>query len=265
MQQVRKLDLQALAEAVLLQRQERMNDSGPGLRGLGSARFQVSSTQLHIANAQIRDGKTDDFVNRIIHFAYDRHLAISWNVASLHSAPDTIPTLLSHGFRVNETLRLMGRIGGLIQLPPQPGVTVDLVASINEMQEYERISAWGFNDIEHPSSERLLVKGRERWDEQQARWYQYYVGKLNGVIAGGAYISLWERVPTIYGVVTAPPARRHSIAAQVMYRLVQDTLQLGYPWTCLYVRVENPAENLYQLLGYTFLFEMTTLHWGAVA
>jgi ribosomal protein S18 acetylase RimI-like enzyme len=104
----------------------------------------------------------------------------------------------------------------------------------------------------------IAMRGHERWEEQNAQWYSYYLGRYRSEPAGGAYVSLWERVPTIYGVVTAPPYRRQGIAAHVMVRLVAETLIRGFPWTCLYVAKGNPARGLYDSLGYTYLLELTT-------
>jgi GNAT superfamily N-acetyltransferase len=145
---------------------------------------------------------------------------------------------------------------------PTPGVTVTAITTIDQMEDYERISSWGFNLLPNPSYDHVVLRGRERWDEQQARWYQYYLGLLDGQPAGGAYVSLWERVPTIYGVVTSPPARNRGVAGQVMRHLVRDILGQGHPWTCLYVAHGNPAENLYVSLGYTALRQLTTYQWG---
>ena len=257
------MDLRDLTDAVLLQRQERMNDAGPSLRGIGTARFQLSGSVLTVSMAQIRPNKAEELVARVMRFARERWLAVTWLYYSNYDDPALGSTLVNNGFRRRETLRLMGRIGQLVtQHQPEPGVTVAPIMTIEEMQTYERISSWGFNNQPAPSQDHIVMRGRERWDEQQAQWYQYYLGRSNGEPAGGAYVSLWERVPTIYGVVTAPPLRGRGVAAHVMTRLVRDTLARGFPWTCLYVALDNPAERLYTSLGFTFLLEQTTLQWG---
>lgn len=257
------MDLKALTDAVLVQRQERMNDSGPALRGIGSARFQVSGSLISVSAAQPRAGKADEMVSRIVRFARERWLAVSWVYLRDRDDPQLLAALRTNSFQARETLRLMGCIGMLHESPfASPEVNVGPIRNIEEMQAYERISSWGFNHQPAPSREHIIMRSRERWDEQQAQWYQYYLGRFKGEPGGGAYVSLWERVPTIYGVVTAPPARGNGVAGRVMTRLVNDTLARGFPWTCLYVALGNPAEQLYSSLGYTFLLEQTTFQWG---
>lgn len=257
------VDLQALAEAVLVQRQERMTDHGPPLRGIGTARYQMNGSSIQVSAPLVRPGRAHEMVDRIIRYARERWYAISWTVTADRDDPTLSDALRQQGFTVRETLKLMGRIGPLSDLARStPDITVGPVRIIEEMQAYERISSWGFSHQPNPSQDHVVMRGRERWDEQHARWYQYYLGRLRGEPASGAYVSLWERVPTIYGVVTLPSARNQGVAGQVMRYLVHDTLALGFPWTCLYVAVGNPAENLYRSLGYIPLFEQTTFQWG---
>lgn len=257
------MDLQALAAAVLVQRQERMTDHGPPLRGIGTAHYQMNGNSIQVSAQMVRPGKASEMVERIIRYARERWYAISWTVTAGRDDPHLPDALRQQGFTVRETLKLMGRIGPLVEMAQAAnGVIAGPVRTIEEMQAYERISSWGFSHQPNPSPDHLVLRGRERWDEQQARWYQYYLGRLHGEPVGGAYVSLWERVPTIYGVVTLPTARNQGVAGQVMRYLVQDTLALGFPWTCLYVAVGNPAENLYRSLGYLPLLEQTTFQWG---
>lgn len=253
------VDLQALTDAVILQRQERMIDSGPSLRGIGSAHFQHSGTLLYVGGITAKPGKEQEMVARVIRYAISHWMTISWTVIAEREDHAIAKALQQAGFSVYESLRMMGRIGPLVE--PQhhlSDIAVKPVTSIEEMQEYERISAWGFNNQTNVSREYLSLRARERWHEQQSQWYQYYAGKIQDIIISGAYVSLWERVPTIYGVVTAPTARNRGVAGQVMVRLVEDTLTRGFPWTCLYVAVGNPAEQLYRNLGYTPLLHLTT-------
>jgi GNAT superfamily N-acetyltransferase len=257
------VDLSSLAQTVITQRRERMHDAGPALRGVGSAYFQFNGGMLLVGEAQVRPGKGEEMVERVIRFARERWLAISWTVLQSQDSPELRQALAHQGFVHRETLRLMGRVGGLITPAPQPAeVMVQTVTSIAMMQQYERISSWGFNHQEHLSPEYVQMRARERWDEQESRWYQYYLGFLNGNPASGAYVSLWEQVPTIYGVATIPPARRQGVAGWVLRVLVQDVLRLGFPWSCLYVAAGNPAQLLYESLGFTPLLEQTTLQWG---
>jgi GNAT superfamily N-acetyltransferase len=257
------VNLTALAEAVLVQRRERMNDAGPSLRGAGTAFFQVSGGTLLVGAAQPRPGKAEELIDRVNRFARERWLAVQWTITHGRDDPQLHAALLERQYTLRETLRLMGCIGELIPAErPAPDVTVASVATLQEMQTYERISSWSFNHQQHPTLDHVLARGRERWDEQNARWYQYYLGRLRGEPVSGAYVSLWERVPTIYGVATTPPARRHGVAGHVLRLLVRDTLAMGFAWTCLYVAVGNPAELLYKSLGFTPLLEQSTYQWG---
>ena len=259
------MNLTALTETVLAQRQERMHDVGPSLRGVGSARFQLSGGTLMVGYAQPRAGKIDEFIERINRYARDRWLAVQWTITRGRDDAQMEAALIAHRYTLRETLRMMGEIGELV--PPQqplPNVRVTPATTLAQMQSYERISSWSFGHQPNPSLDHLLVRGRERWEEQQARWYQYYLGYLNGEPVSGAYVSLWERVPTIYGVATLPAARQRGVAGQVLRELVHATLLSGYNWTCLYVTLGNPAENLYRSLGFTALLEQSTYHWGDV-
>jgi GNAT superfamily N-acetyltransferase len=255
--------LATLAEAVLTQRRERMNDAGPSLRGAGTAHFQLSGGMLLVNSAQPRPGKADEMIERINRFARERWLAVQWTFTHGRDDPQLEAALTKQQYYTRETLRLMGCIGELL---PATHVTPDIIvapiATLQEMQTYERISSWGFNHQQHPTQDHVLVRGRERWDEQQAHWYQYYLGRLRGEPVSGAYVSLWERVPTIYGVATIPPARQHGLAGHVLRHLVRETLAMGFAWTCLYVAVGNHAEQLYQSLGFSALLDQTTYQLG---
>ena len=257
------MNLTALSEAVLTQRQERMNDIGPSLRGVGQARYQLSGGTLMVGFAQARPGKADELVERVNRYARDRWLAVQWTITRGYDDSHIEAALVGRRYTVRETLRMMGRVGELVP-PAQPltEVQVTPVSTLAQMQTYERISSWSFGNQPNPSLDHLLVRGRERWDEQQARWYQYYLGYLRGEQVSGAYVSLWERVPTIYGVATFPAARQNGVAGEVLRVLVHDTLQSGYNWTCLYVALGNPAENLYRSLGFTALLEQSSYQWG---
>jgi GNAT superfamily N-acetyltransferase len=258
-----RMNLTALTEAVLTQRQERMTDVGPSLRGVGSARYQLSGGTLMVGYAQVRPGKADELIDRVNRYARDRWLAVQWTYTHGQDDPQIEAALVGRRYTLRETLRLMGKVGELTPPPqPLPHVTAAPVSTMSQMQAYERVSSWSFGHQPNPSLDHLLVRGRERWDEQQARWYQYYLGYLNGEPVSGAYISLWERVPTIYGVATLPAARQQGVAGQVLRYLVHETLLGGYEWTCLYVALGNPAENLYRSLGFTTLLEQSTYHWG---
>ncbi len=257
------MDLSSLAQTMITQRRERMHDAGPSLRGAGSAYFQFNGGMLLVGEAQVRPGKGEEMVERVIRFARERWLAISWTILHGQDSAELRQALAHQGFVHRETLRLMGCIGGLITPSAQPAaVVVQPVKDIAQMQQYERISSWGFNHQEYLSPEYVQMRARERWDEQESRWYQYYLGFLNGNPVSGAYVSLWEQVPTIYGVATIPPARRQGVAGWVLRVLVQDVLRAGFPWSCLYVAAGNPAQMLYESLGFTPLLEQTTLQWG---
>jgi GNAT superfamily N-acetyltransferase len=257
------MDLTALTEAVLAQRQERMTDIGPSLRGVGSARYQLSGGSLMVSYAQPRAGRAEELVERVNRYARDRWLAVQWTITRGRDDPQMEAALIARRYTLRETLRMMGRVGELVP-PAQPltDVRVIPVSTMAQMQSYERISSWSFAHQPNPSLDHLLVRGRERWDEQQARWYQYYLGYVRDEPVSGAYVSLWERVPTIYGVATLPAARQRGVAGQVLRDLVHETLQSGFQWTCLYVALGNPAENLYRSLGFTTLLEQSTYYLG---
>ncbi len=254
--------LEALANAALRQRLDRMVDHGPQLRGVGTAHFQIYGSTLYVCGALPRPGRAEELVTRLLRFARDRLLSISWVHTEQRDDPHILASLLNHGFEVREVLRLMGCIGSLHAVAPhRTDLVVAPITSIEQMEHYERISQWGFSSNPQPTPQQITLRGQERWDEQAAHLYQYYMGWLAGEPVSGAYVSLWERVPTIYGVVTVPPARRTGAAAAVMQHLVRVTLDRGMPWTCLYVAAGNPAQHMYERLGYVPLIEQTTFTW----
>ena len=238
------MDLTALTEAVLSQRQERMTDIGPSLRGVGSARYQLSGGSLMVSYAQPRAGKAEELVERVNRYARDRWLAVQWTITHGRDDPQMEAALIARRYTLRETLRMMGRIGELAP-PPQPltEVRVIPVATMAQMQSYERISSWSFAHQPNPSLDHLLVRGRERWDEQQARWYQYYLGYFRDEPVSGAYVSLWERVPTIYGVATLPAARQRGVAGAVLRALVHETLVSGFKLDVPLCRARQPRRE----------------------
>ncbi len=255
------LTLASLTESVILQRQEKLIDNGPQLRGIGSAKFGQNQFQMQIAGASCQPGKAPELVKRALTFANSHMQNISWTFLPEREDHDIAAALEHEGFAKREDLRLMGKIGEL-NTPkfPAKDVETEPIRSIYDMKEYERIAAWGFNNQQYISNDYLTMRSGERWEEQQSQWYQYYIGKISGQVVSGAYISLWERVPTIYGVVTIPTARGRGAAGSVMIALVKDIIGRGFPWTCLYVALGNPAEKLYTDLGYTFLLTLSTYY-----
>ena len=254
-----------LADATLRQRFDRMVDGGPALRGLGSARFQLHGSTLYVGGVRVRSGRERELIERVVQFARERWLNISWIVTDDRESPGLPGALGMVGFTHRETLRLMGCIGMVQFLPPhRSDLVIAPITSRAQMEQYERISQWGFNDNPYPDAHQVRMRGQERWDEESTQLYHYFMAWINGDPVSGAYVSLWEQVPTIYGVVTIPPARRTGAAALVMHQLVRSTLDRGFPWTCLYVAVGNPAQRLYESLGYTPLLEQSTYIWREV-
>src|SRR5271165_5149924 len=102
----------------MIQRQDRLTDNGPQLRGVGSARFQLYGSVLIVGAVQPRHNRLGELVDRIVRFARERWLSISWTFTPGYDAQQIPEVLQRYGFQLRETLKLMGLIGQSNALPP---------------------------------------------------------------------------------------------------------------------------------------------------
>lgn len=127
------------------------------------------------------------------------------------------------------------------------------------MRVYEYGSRAAFFEDPHPERATVERRAQERMREQQNGWCRYFATLLDGRLVGGCYYTRYEEVPTIMGVYTIPEAQRRGAASALLAHVIAELAASGYGACCLYVRHGNPAERLYERLGFACLLDEYTL------
>jgi GNAT superfamily N-acetyltransferase len=255
------MDTQDIARRILQQRMGRFSDSGPDLSPLGTARFRQEGTRLRVAFASVQPGAAGEVVARVQRHAGRRGMQVQWVVVSAHPGEEELaPALLAACFHPVERLLLMAHAGAVLA-QPNPRIMIEPISAWQTMWHYEYGSRQAFFEDPQPEASIVNQRARERWREQEYGWCRYYVASLDGRMAGGCYVSLWEEIPTIMGVYTVPEARRHGVATALIQRAIADVISPGRTICCLFVKVGNPAERLYREIGFVPLLNEDTYTW----
>jgi GNAT superfamily N-acetyltransferase len=255
------MDPQDVARRILLQRMSRFSDPGPDLAPLGTARFRREGARLRVGFATIAPGAAHDAVWRVQRYAGTCGMQAQWVVTPQRPGEGELASaLIAARFHPLENLLLMAH-AGLIQTPTNPAMAVAPITTWQTMWQYEYGSRQAFFDDPEPATTVVNQRAHERWREQEYGWCRYYSATLDGRMAGGCYISLWEEIPTLMGVYTTPAARRRGVATALIQRAIADVTRPGRDICCLFVKVGNPAERLYRELGFVSLLNEDTYVW----
>jgi GNAT superfamily N-acetyltransferase len=253
--------MQEIAQRILYQRMHRFTDSGPDLAPFGVARYRRDGARLRAGFANLASGRARDAVARMQRYAGVRNMQVEWVVVPQLPGERELPSALSSaGFRCAESLLLMAH-AGLVYAPLNPAVAVAQIGSFQAMWDYEYGSRQSFFDDPEPGHAVVTQRARDRWREQEHGWCHYYAATLDGRMAGGCYVSLWEDVPTLMGVYTLALARGRGVATALIARAVADLAQRNRDVCCLFVKVGNPAERLYRELDFVGLFNEDMYFW----
>ena len=239
-----------MTRRILAQRISRYGDTGPDLSPVGTARFRHDGRRLLVAYAVARPGMAPSLVARVQAYGRQQNMQIHWLVTVEAPGEEELPaSLLAAGFQLDERLILMGRRGAIVA-PVNPGVRIELVTNFDAMRAYEHGSRRSFYDDERPNERMVASRAADRWRQQQQGWYRYYLALLNNRIVGGCYVTLWEDIPTIMGVYTLAEARGQGVATSLLAHVTSEITRSGRDPYCLYVKHDNPAQNLYLRLGF---------------
>jgi len=256
------MDIDGTTRRILYQRMQRYPDTGPDLGLTGTARFRAESGRLRVAFASLRPGTACEAADRVLRFArWQRLFEVQWVVVPQRPGEGELPSALRQTqFELSEDLLLMAH-DGKVEAQVNPAVTVAPITTFEAMWHYEHGSRQSFFDESEPIDVLVEHRARERWREQEHGWSRYYQARLNGDIAGGCYISLFEDVPTLLGVYTLAGARQKGVATAMLVRAVEETIRPGHETCCLFVKHGNPAERLYRQLGFVPLVDEQTYVW----
>lgn len=256
------MDTQEVTRRVVHQRLHRYTDIGPDLAPYGSARFKFDGVRLRVAFATAQQsGAADEIVARVQRYARHRGLQPQWTVMPQRiGEAEFVEALPRAGFALNEALLLMAH-EGYIQAPLNAQVTTQPVGVWDEMWQYEYGSRRSFFDEAHPQDVVVRQRARDRWREQEQGWCRYYIATLEGHPVGGAYVTLFEEIPTIMGVYTVEEARQRGVATALLARTIGEIIRPGRDICCLFVKHGNPAEQLYRQLGFVPLVDELTYNW----
>lgn len=240
------------------QRLQRFPNTVPGLGAAGNVPCRLDGSRLRVAFASAAPGSAPQLVARALAYCDARGYSIQWIVIPAREGEaDLMSALLAHEFELEESQRLMAHEGPLA-VAPNPRIAIAPITTMQAMAEYEVGSRASFFDDPHPMEVLVQRHAQERLREQQNGWYRYFASFLDGRPVGGCYYSRFEPVPTIMGVYTVPEARGHGVATALLAAVVGAILAERYQTCCLYVRIGNPAEDLYKRLGFVPLLDEFT-------
>jgi GNAT superfamily N-acetyltransferase len=252
------MDKADLIARITRQRQQRYFETVPGVERLGEAPYRPDGSRLHIAFATAVPGAAPALVDAVLAYCSQQGLSADWTVIpSRMGEADLEAPLRAHGLRVEEHQRLMAREGP-IAAAPNPRVTVAPIDSLDAMMVYEAGSRASFFFDQAPPREAVERRARQRFDEQARGWCRYVAAYLDNRPVGGCYYTRWEDVPTIIGVYTVQQARRNGVATALVSHVVSTLWSLGSHACCLFVRDGNPAEHIYQRIGFVPLADEFT-------
>lgn len=257
-----RLPTHATLQRIVAQRAQRYTDIGPDLIPLGSARFRQEGSRLLIAYAQLPPDTMSEAIQRIVSYSSLRGMRAIWTIMPEVAGEESLPeALLSHSFTLDERLILMARQGEL-HAQINPSVSISRIETWSAMWAYEHGSRRSFYNEHSPEEGMVTARARERWRQQEMGWYRYYAALLDNQLVGGLYVSMWEDVPTLMGVYTLQSARWQGVATAAIARAIHDLLETGRDTYCLYVKADNPAQQLYDSLGFHTLSIEETYTFG---
>ncbi|HEX6820141.1 MAG TPA: GNAT family N-acetyltransferase [Ktedonobacterales bacterium] len=255
------MDMQEIARRILYQRMHRFTDSGPDLSPFATAKYRRDGGRLRVGFTNLAPGRAHDAVARAQRYTAQRNMQLEWVVVPQLPGEYELPSALAASrFRCIESLLLMVHVG-LVPTALNPAVSVSQIGSFQTMWEYEYGSRQSFFDDPEPAHNVVTQRARDRWREQEHGWCRYYAATLDGRMAGGCYVSLWEDVPTLMGVYTLASARGRGVATALVAHTIAELVHRGRDTCCLFVKVGNPAERLYRELGFLGLFNEDMYIW----
>lgn len=252
------MDTHAITHRILEQRRQRYQAEVPGLDGAGRVPCRVDGRRLRIGFASAAPGRASQLVSGVLAYCAAHGYDVQWNVMpALPGESEIAPALLARGLQEEEGQRLMAHTGTL-SAPRPPRVVVVPMDTWQAMVAYETGSRAAFYDDPYPLPALVERRATERLHEQQRGWYRYFAALLDGRPVGGCYYSRYETIPTIMGVYTIPEARRQGVATELLVHTVRSLRAEGFEHCCLYVRLGNPAEQLYRRLDFVPLLDEFT-------
>jgi GNAT superfamily N-acetyltransferase len=226
------MDKADLIARITRQRQQRYFETVPGVERLGEAPYRPDGSRLHIAFATAVPGAAPALVDAVLAYCSQQGLSADWTVIpSRMGEADLEAPLRAHGLRVEEHQRLMAREGP-IAAAPNPRVTVAPIDSLDAMMVYEAGSRASFFFDQAPPREAVERRARQRFDEQARGWCRYVAAYLDN--------------------------RRNGVATALVSHVVSTLWSLGSHACCLFVRDGNPAEHIYQRIGFVPLADEFT-------
>jgi GNAT superfamily N-acetyltransferase len=247
-----------LVARIIRQRQQRYFESVPGIERLGQVPCRPDGPRLHIAFATALPGAAPALVDAVLAYCYQQGLSADWTVIPARAGEAELEApLRARGLRVEEHQRLMAREGP-ITITPNARVSVVPIDTLDAMMVYEAGSRASFFYDQAPLREAVERRARQRFEEQARGWCRYLAAYLDNRPVGGCYYTRWEDVPTIIGVYTVQQARRNGVATALVSQVISTLGSAGNQACCLFVRNGNPAEQIYQRLGFVPLLEEYT-------
>lgn len=253
------MDMQEIARRIIAQRQMRYPNTMPGVEAWGTAPCRLDGLRMRVGFATAAPGAATQLTSAVIAYCVPHGLSITWNVIPARAGEEELlPALRAQGFQDEEGQRLMGHEGSLA-VAPNPHVRIVPITTWKAMRVYEYGSRTAFFDDPYPERVAVERRAQERMREQQNGWCRYYATLLDGRPVGGCYYTRYEEVPTIMGVYTIAEAQRRGAASTLLAYVIAELMAGGYEACCLYVRHGNPAERLYESLGFVTLLDEYTL------
>ena len=186
----------------------------------------------------------------------ERGLPFSWLVSPSTAPADTGERLRAHGLRHGADVPWMtAELAALREGRPAPsGLTIVEVTDDDTLAQFDRAHARGFGAPEEIA--RAYTAIYAALDPGPDRPLRHYAGLLYGEPVASASLLLAAGVAGVYGVATAPEARRRGIGNAMTLTCLRTARDLGYRVGTL--QASALGLHVYQRVGFV---EQCTVSW----
>jgi ribosomal protein S18 acetylase RimI-like enzyme len=178
-----------------------------------------------------------------------RNVPLLWLIGPATRPANLGAYLEAHG--VNHAWDSIGMAADLLalneDLPAPPSLTIEQVSDVETLRQWSHVVCGVFEwpeFVEHAWVDFFVSVGFE------ARLpLRCYLGRLDGEPVATSYVILAAGVAGIYGVTTAPEARRQGVGTAVVLAPLREARALGYRVAILHAASEM-AFSVYHRIGF---------------
>jgi ribosomal protein S18 acetylase RimI-like enzyme len=200
------------------------------------------SNKIFIKNP---DRLTEQGAKRLVDFFKEKNVPHIWLVPTSAHDPQIQNMLKSHGFLPSVCLPSMMRDVSTIEAK-ESSAHVEEIKSLEELERVNSIWQKSFHVPERAGAKHLAFL--QNYYNSGKKNVRFYLAYKNDVPVGTGWLFLDTTHASIYNIATSAESRNQGVAQNVMQKLVEEALHLGYHTIML--SALGPAKNIYERLGF---------------